>query len=308
MKSYPKKFKKPIFHILIPSVLLSLVFISSCSKVEPIKQIEIIPTGYPTSTILVKDQNPTEKVETITNPIPIVTRIKETSTPDSVLLQSLLTSDDNCKQPCIFGFTPHGSTLQNVIDMSDKWNLEVYPDPKLVKAETYNMGYDFFLHPSGKAMTFSLNFVNDQDMITGLDFVFETGLDTYVSKTDWISFVPESIIKRYGRPDTIQIYLHPPIVENIDGFTYSLYFYYGEKQVTVEYISANLITPYNGKYTLCPGSDLFYRSRIWMGTANEGIPPKDVRYSLEENSDIDIGIFSDSLINETSTFCFKFTG
>jgi hypothetical protein len=299
-KNLPVKKIKGVSELVLVCVcILSM----SCSPKK--NQINTHKPPTPISTFVVYDKKQTihpSKSPTIN----ASTIIYSTFTPDSNYLRNLIIMDYVCDTPCILGIIPGRTKLDELIKILDDWHLEVSPNPKIIQSYSYHTGYDFNTNPLHKDLTFDIDIVIDNELVTGLIFYIETGLDDSVARDDWSQFQPESIINTYNTPDDIKLFINYPIEGTEENtVSYNLYYFYYGKNIIVEYQSKSIIASDN-YIKICPGIDSFYWNRIWMGDGIKDAVNLDERFSLVSKVNMSVDSFSNQLKNNPSSFCFNY--
>jgi hypothetical protein len=284
----------------IPRLYLLLILVLvGCAPVSPTTQQtetvrSLYPTMLPSTNAATLAWTPTPFViETL---IPATTQtLQVTLQPKSVkeTIQPLLLDPFNCTDPCFLGITPGKTSLDEVSAFFSSLGFKHKEgnDPNSGKT-FYSVSYEEITGRNSDVTFYSSN-----NWVENIEIRPEITKQKAGSPREWITYSPETMIKKYGKPSRVEFALDLG-QENI---TLSMIMYFD---------SINLITLYSGyeeanlfSSQFCPLAFPFDYVNILMGT-NSPDSPQFSTISLEEATSLTVDQFSQLMLEDPQNACF----
>lgn len=210
------------------------------SKIVPTQsKIEVTQTFLPQVTLILTQtqQPPDVTIATTITPRPTLN-----PTDADMTIARFMRENGNCAVPCFWGITPGSSSLADSVEfittLSNSFNRDVFIQTK--NSEIYYSAE--FFQKGNMAIGMAL-LGRDEKLVNASMRVF--GLSNQKIKTDdWFAFRPENILKAYGVPDRINIY----VIESPVAYSYGFVLYYN--QLVVDYLEGGIVLSKNTH--ICP--------------------------------------------------------
>jgi hypothetical protein len=259
----------------------------------------ISPTQNMTPTILKEKTFPSVNTNT---PIPL-SPIPPTATPllfplPNQTIIELFKSNGNCDSPCLWGIVPERTHLDQVLIWTKDLDLEL----SNTTPNHYSFGYGNEEHPK-----ISVVLEVDEDVVSGLNAIIYGILSPTIDRNDYDAFLPETIMKKYGKPSLIILDTENAHELNApqDKVLYDYTFFYNDQNLVIQYSGGPIEGEKSDYYTLCPAKENLDSIRIWLGHDQNGIPSKAFFPKLEEAASISVDDFYRMYIEAPLTFCMQ---
>ena len=221
---------KTIFSVGVGTLLL-WILIACTPTISPTPTQAATPTQFLDSTIM-----PTHVIATSIQISTTDTLPEAGPTPSKEQIQEIIgklpAENSNCTNPCLWGFKPGDIEKEEIFDFFNLLN-------KKPKSNEKNGGVQYNLSTGYKdninvSTTFILN--QEQSLLIGIQSAIH-GLYYPEVANDWAAFRPETILKIYGDPSSIEFDLSYPTEPTTDPtIGYDVIFRYEASHFTVRYI------------------------------------------------------------------------
>lgn len=224
-------------HILIVCVLFLIEnIISGCTSATEAAPVNTLVIATQT-TLLIKtvsspptvSSTPTVKPTLILTPYATLSQIDAEQT-----VKKMMRENGNCIAPCFWGLIPDNTSLQDAVAWMDTLYRSFGRKGVFVGSENSQTLYNATFHIKDK-MDIGIVLWEKSDDLLNIDVQVFGLSDKNISSDDWLAFRPESLMKTYGVPKQVNIYLSQSPVE----YSYGLIFYYD--QLIVEYHNGDIV-------------------------------------------------------------------
>jgi len=210
-------------------------------------------------------------------------------------IANMMKENGNCSTPCFWGISPGWSDLNNSImfitALENSYKQEVFIQAK--NSETF---YSVFFVQKEK-MSMNIVLLARKKELWNMKVRVSGLYDENINNDDWLAFRPENILKTYGIPDHINLYL----VAGPEGaYRYGFVLYYN--QLIVDYLENNIVPSKNT--TICPLADHNIQQFDFMVGKDLAHSPRGEK-SIEEVSQLSTKDFYNLSTEETKTVCFN---
>jgi hypothetical protein len=281
------------------ALVMVCAFIVGCS-VSATPALEIIPT-QPSLTVtqtLLPQTTPT----LTQTPLPIATTSAATITPRPTfssaqanqLIAKLMKENSNCSTPCFWGITPGITSLDDslgfITSLYNSFGRKVFIQTK--NSETYY--FVDFTQKEKMSIGIALlernrELLNVKTRVMGLD-------EKNISNNDWLAFRPENILRTYGVPEAVNLYLSQSPV----GYSYGFVLFY--KQFIIDYVEGDVVPSKNT--WICPLAEHRIRQfDFLLGKELAYTPIGEKR--LEALSKLSVSDFHKLLTGDPKKACFN---
>lgn len=273
------------FHIFLGIALLLLGCIpasttTTSSQVEP-------PISLPT---LFATLTPTS---TLTPTVTIFPTLPPTLEPAQAekIMRTLLQEPVDCEAPCFWGITPGQTALSEAINIFTHLGLQVNSTTFQGK-DFYGVKHDF---EDGLSISVILTIQGEHIKNLRIRIHPERLLE---SSRKWLSYSPETLIRRYGTPSRVDFWLGrvAPIP------THSMQMYFEKSKLIVQYIGTKLLD-YGPPLKICPLTNQVEDINIWMGDDPQYPPSPGI--PLEDATSLTLEEFSQLMLGEPEKACFE---
>jgi hypothetical protein len=267
------------------------------TTIMPITQLSSTPTLTETSS-----SPPIKPLTRTETPLPLLTA---TLTPPATLIPINAKATINasmqelvdCSAPCFWGITPGQTTLGEALNIFTQLGLSILTNTEDNKTY-YGVRYEF---TNGSSLGVSP--IVNNDLITSLVIDITPEERNVGTPKGWITYSPETLIKRYGLPDRVDFYVgYPRDLDPTPTAFYYMDLYFDDKELIVEY-SFPKITPPISELRVCPLTDQSDLVRIWLGKYPYYPPLGGV--PLEEATSMTVEEFSALMMADPAKACFN---
>ena len=286
-------------------------------KVKPVETQKTSPTSaMNSSTMQSWERNTLFPTATYSKPYTLQTRVHvATPTMSPTLthnqldtLATFIESNDGCKLPCILGFLPgHTSVDQARERISEKWPGAAQYDPTYKKLDA-NIWYQ----RDGHDISNFFIATEKKDILTSIEIWLDARKNGYYQSVDAVLpfYSLESIFSQLGSPD--YIYIYPPGSGDVPE-AYSLEIYYLEKRIYIG-IGGDSEFMDEKTYKMCPdrGGNNYVTLQMFVhsddASINEQIENSkgDERQKLlEEATGVSVSSFVNSIILQDN-YCLTY--
>lgn len=292
---------KPVFWLSL--LLIPIFFLAGCAPIKPtIQPTQAVrlpsPTNLPATDAVAPTATPTLTITeipipTVTlTPIPTLVPAKVTET-----LQPLLKDPLNCTVPCLWGFIPGKTHMDEVRSFFSQLGFTPFEgtDP--------NSGRDFYtIENRNRSSDYSITFLITNNLVDDIRFYPYIGIQKEGSPRAWIAYSPETLIKKFGQPSRVMFQI------GMGGTRHNIIMlmYFDTINLIVYYegygIISDTISP-----RLCPLTAPFENVRLWMGS-NPQYAPSDPTVPLEKATSLTIDQFSKLMLGDPRNACFTLKG
>jgi hypothetical protein len=194
-------------------------------------------------------QTPTATL-TMTPPIPLGSEEAEAT------IQALLREPVDCAAPCFFGITPGKTTLGEawniftILGILHKRSVYRHPDYKGMRLTTAR--YDF--------LRMGITLIARDDIVMSLDVNMTPEEQKAGIPREWLTYSPETLIKRYGQPSKVELAL-----DRGPNLYFEMILYFDKYDLIVSYAVNSDYPEDAGPLEVCPLTAQFDIVALWMG-------------------------------------------
>jgi len=273
------------------------LFLVGCSGlIETTQPSPILRTaGITTSSS--QTLTPTATMTNTPNPTPWPTFSQEEAVQE---ITELMQTNAGCTQPCFWGINPNLNSFYEAQNFFDKFGgdwetgksgLLNYHSPE-IRFHKENMNIGIVLYEKGG------DFRKMEVDLYGLD-------EINITNQDWLAFRPESILRAYGPPTYIRIFLGmgPTLPGQELKVGYTMIFIYEQQHFVVRYESVDMVTVINSKAHICPlNKNKLTHFRLWIG--KDPVDLEEGGPELKEGISMTNSEFYDLLLGDPTRACF----
>jgi hypothetical protein len=209
-------------------------------------------------------------------------------------IRTLLQEPVDCEAPCFWGILPSKTTLEEAthtfVHLGLSLRFTTTLDGKDFYAVIYNLGNGIEVSP---VIAIQNDIVKSLDV--GINDTSPKG-----SPRKWSAYSPETLIKRYGPPSRVDLFLGRVAPTPI----HSMVLYFEKVDLIVEYGGTNILNINGGaKLEICPLTNKVDFLKIWMGDDPQYPPSTGV--PLEEGTALTLEEFSKLMVGDQNKACFN---
>jgi hypothetical protein len=238
---------------------------------------------------------PTDIATGVATPQPTLTKAQAEE-----IIGELLATNEDCTKPCFWGFNPTTNIDEEAVLNYFTFLREI----PTIRRENQNtrfivlMGYQDRVNIS---VTFTFDdkqhsLINIYSAIHGLHY-------PEITNQDWEAFRPETILRTYGKPSSIEFFLNYPTEPTSDQtIGYDFTFRYGRDKFAIMYTGQRTLN--RPELRICPLGDptiesvyLLLGDRLMENQLSPGKP-------IEEVSSLTIDDFYKSITENDADTCF----
>lgn len=233
---------------------------------------------------------------TVTIPVATITP-HPTLSPNNAdkTVAKMMKENGNCSSPCFWGI-PQGSSdfddsVGFITALAKSYRKDVF-------IQTKNFETIYYVHFVQKEkMDINIGFLERNKDLLNIKMRVSGLYDKNINNDDWLAFRPENILKTYGVPDYINLYL----VAGPEGaYGYGFVFYYS--QLIVNYIGADII-PARNTY-ICPLTEHHIQQFDFL-VGKELEHTSVGEKSIEELTQLSVNDFYTLLTGDPKKACFN---
>jgi len=240
---------------------------------------------------------PTQTEAPTITPSPQPTLTKEHA---QEVIGELLAKNGSCIEPCFWGFNPTADVQE-----AQLLNFFTYirEKPRIIQeSETVqhvaSIGFK-------ERIAITATFTFDEKLHSLLNIYAAIGGLYYypeITSADWEAFRPESILKAYGKPSSVEFFLSYPTEPTTDQtIGYDFRFRYESEKFVIDYTGQRTLNQPN--LYICPLKDRFIESVfVYLGDGLK-IKPTSGK-SIQDVSSISIDDFYNAMIGNINDACF----
>lgn len=271
------------------SLLILIVTIVSCNSFSESRSISIsdAPTfqGAPsTKSFLITSTKTIASSKTPT--------LFPTLMPEQVdkLLKDLLWNNPECTLPCFMGIVPGETKLEEVNA------LFTQTDPfYFCELDHDKSGYCSTSHRFDTGFAVYLEMTIKFGVVESLSIPLTLPRDQSISaRKEWLSFAPSSLVKQYGVPSNVEVFLGLGATPS-----YTIDIYFSNIDFIYEYQSYDLQMQ---NLQICPNHDNFEYIRLWLG--KNPVNPPFASEPIETSSILTREDFAKILTSDANGACF----
>lgn len=281
---------KPAFWIAL--FVICVFILAGCGLVNETVQ-STQGMQYPSSTVMVTPTN-TDIYSPILTPTPFDTlepiHVRET-------MQPLSNDPMNCPEPCFWGIVPNKTQM----DEARAFFSHLGFIPFEGKIENSNRHFYTITHTSDNGLETYVTLFSSSDIVENIKVIPNIGKQKDINRQDWIAYSPETLIKRYGKPSRVDLWL-----EWGPRFLISINMYFDEDQIIVHYSGYDMIPDRPHSARVCPLTAPFDYVGLWMGEAPPD--PPYVGISLEKATSLTMDQFTQLMLGDPQQACFVVNG
>ena len=230
-----------------------------------------LPTGTPILPTIGPTMNPTQTDERI---------------------NQLLQGKEGCKAPCFMEITPRKTTRNEAMQIFERLGLTVTS-----VQENTNI-YDTATYESSEKIKILISVMTDNDVVQEIYVIIRPEPIVMNLERKWIAFSQESILTVYGKPSDIRFLMDA----SGNDSTLSMFVYFDEYDLTIEYHSINPYTITQEGHRVCPLIDQQDQVRIWFGGDSSHFP--SYGRSVDELTSLSEDEFVSLLTGDSTSACF----
>ena len=292
-ESYMVKPKAKIVQLLL---ILWIVLVSCNNNLNtsPLKTPTYLPVSPTTVLHPIVSPTQTEAVTITPSPQPTLTKDEARG-----IIGELLAKNANCTKPCFWGFSP--ATVVEDAKVYDYFTF-LHEKPRTIK-ENGNIQYIASIGYKER-IGISTTFTFDEKHHALLNIYTTIGGLYYpeIVDKDWEAFRPETIMKTYGKPSSIEFFLSFPTEPTTDQtIGYDFQFRYESEKFVIDYTGQRTFD--QPKLRICPLKDPIIESVYLFLGDNLKIKPSNGK-TLQEVSSLDIDDFYTAMLGNKNDACF----
>lgn len=276
------------------TTLLLIVLICSCSpNADKEKSIQFVSQKTATQSSTSNEEYGSPSENQLTNTPTYLNSPTLTPLESAKLIDQLLSGSDICKSPCLLGIIPNQTTKTEVEQLIRNYGFQQIT---IINPGIESLGFSF---QKVNGLSISIYFDIQQNIVKNSTIYIDPEKKQYNVPRSWLSFSPETLIKKYGIPNKVMI--NEGTIDS--NPSYSLMLFFDDPKIIIYYLSYDFEKGQTGSIKVCPLTDQMSHIRIWFGDNPTDLPTNiDL---LETVSNLSIVDFSELMKGNSSNACFN---
>ena len=214
-------------------------------------------------------------------------------------LQPLIKDPMNCTVPCFWGIIPGKTTFDEARIFFSKLGFTPFEG---IDRNSPSSGMYFYSisYNSGTGDDFSVTLFIANNLVQNIIVNPDIPTPKEGSPREWMTYSPETLIKRYGSPSMVQFTVSSYGVAGLpQNIGINMIMYFDTSDLIVHYSGYNM-TP----ELFCPLTAPFDHVRLWIGH-NPPNTPSFETVSLDEATSLTMDQFTQLIIGDPKKACFS---